>query len=400
MKAIEAIKPPVNQAPSGVRGCQKETFLKSRRLIRAGADGNSSSSPVPKIFLMTLFTEQRTAEYKANLSGYAFLVFAVTLILLYAGGFTTTIGAGMVFLDWPLSNGSLNPPGWTTDEAMLAEHSHRLLGMTVGSLSIGLAVWMYCRESRAWLRRLSYLVLGLVIFQGLLGGLRVLLVSVDLAQIHGILAQLFLCSVVSVAVGASRWWRAIPVRPENREAVGWQRQRRFGFGVCALLVAQLVIGAVMRHQGAGLAIPHFPMSTAAGGILPESWNWATTIHFSHRAMALLIAALLIPWALSVCRSAQASSAMKRLAVCALVLLCTQVALGAGIIWSLRQPVETTLHVLNGALLLSACWATTFAYCRPLIAGEQTWGRVGPEGAVSAVASMPAATLGEQPGEIS
>ena len=76
------------------------------------------------------------------LAGYCFLTLAVTLTLLYAGGFTTTIGAGMVFPDWPLSNGSLNPPGWTTDQAMMAEHGHRLLGATVGTLCIVLCFWM------------------------------------------------------------------------------------------------------------------------------------------------------------------------------------------------------------------------------------------------------------------
>lgn len=350
---------------------------------------------------MALFTQRRTVEYKANLAGYAFLVFAVTLILLYAGGFTTTIGAGMVFLDWPLSNGSLNPPGWTTDEAMLAEHGHRLLGMTVGSLSIGLVVWMHLREGRRWLRRLSWLVLGLVVFQGLLGGMRVLLVSVDLAQVHGVVAQIFLCVVVAVAAGSSRWWRHVPSRPATEEASGWRRRRRAGLAIGGLLIVQLVIGAVMRHQGAGLAIPYFPMSTADGDLFPVSWNWATILHFSHRAMAFVITIVLIPWAVSVIRSASASRAMKRFAVAALVLLATQVALGAGIIWSLRQPIETTLHVLNGALLLSTCWVTTFAYCRPLIAEERALGV--PAGERCPACPAPAAStspMGKQAKEIS
>jgi cytochrome c oxidase assembly protein subunit 15 len=318
---------------------------------------------------MALFQQERTAEVKVNLAGFTFMLFAVTLILLYAGGFTTTIGAGMVFLDWPLSNGSLNPPGWTADEAMLAEHSHRLLGMMTGTLSICLVIWMYRREARRWVRLLSYGVLGFVIFQGLLGGLRVLLVSVDLAKIHGITAQLFLCLIVAVAAASSRWWRNVPVALDGEDAGQWRVQRILGVVLCALLIAQLVIGAVMRHRGAGLAIPYFPFSTADGAWLPPTWNWATTIHFAHRAMAVVIGSVLVTWAIRILRLPTASTAMKRLAVAALILLVTQIALGAGIIWTLRKPIETTLHVLNGALLLSATWCATFTFFRPLFAEE-------------------------------
>lgn len=315
---------------------------------------------------MALFTQQRTAEYKVNLAGYTFLLFAVTLILLFAGGFTTTIGAGMVFLDWPLSNGSLNPPGWTADEAMRAEHSHRLLGFLTGSLSIGLVLWMHLREARAWLRGLSWAVLGLVVFQGLLGGMRVLFDNIDLAKVHGVTAQIFLCLLVAVAAATARWWYRLPEAVEGAEVGHWRRQRWIGVLLCVLIIVQLVIGAIMRHRGAGLAIPYFPFSTAEGNLLPASWNWATILHFAHRAMAVLIAAVLVPWAVVVLRAASVSSAMKRFAATALVLLVLQIALGAGIIWSLRAPIETTLHVLNGALLLSTCWVTTFAYMRPLL----------------------------------
>jgi len=303
---------------------------------------------------------QRTSDYKSNLAGYGFLVFSVALILLYAGGFTTTIGAGMVFEDWPLSNGSLNPEGWTTDQAMMAEHSHRLLGSTVGSLCIGLVIWMYRREGRAWLRRLSYLALGLVIFQGLLGGMRVLFVSGDLAMIHGVTAQLFLCTLVAVAVGSSRWWRNVPVALAKESEVRWLSQRRLGILVWGLLVGQLILGAVMRHRGAGMAIPYFPMSTAEGSLLPDFWNWAVTLHFAHRLMAVIVATALTIWVCRVFLSSEATTAMKRLGGIILCLVVIQIGLGAGIIWSIRKPFETTLHVLNGAILLSATFSLAFA----------------------------------------
>ncbi|HSH09101.1 MAG TPA: COX15/CtaA family protein, partial [Oceanipulchritudo sp.] len=173
----------------------------------------------------------RAQTHQQWLAGYCFLTLAVTLVLLYAGGFTTTIGAGMVFADWPLSNGSLNPPGWTTDQAMMAEHGHRLLGATVGTLCIILCVWMWRAEQRRWLRRLSYLALGMVIVQGLLGGARVLLVNVDLAKVHGVMAQIFLCTLTAVAVGSSAWWKRIQVPVDGESTGKWNWLRTMGLAV-------------------------------------------------------------------------------------------------------------------------------------------------------------------------
>lgn len=307
-----------------------------------------------------------TEPQRRWLAGFCFLTLAVTLVLLYAGGFTTTIGAGMVFPDWPLSNGSLNPPGWTTDQAMMAEHGHRLLGATVGSLCIVLCLWMWRVEERTWLRRLSYFALGLVIVQGLLGGARVLLVNIDLAKVHGVLAQVFLCTLTSVAVGSAAWWKRLPVPASDAAMKPWRTLRTLGLGVCLLTMVQLVLGAVMRHRGAGLAIPYFPHSSPDGGLLPISWNWATQLNFAHRAMALVLFVALTAWVFALVRSNLVSPVIKKLAIAAFVLINLQIVLGAGIIWSARAPVETTLHVLNGAIFLSISWAITFSFFKPTL----------------------------------
>lgn len=306
----------------------------------------------------------RTSTHKRYLAGYSFLTLAVTLVLLYAGGFTTTIGAGMVFPDWPLSNGSLNPPGWTTDQAMMAEHSHRLLGATVGTLCIILAVWMWRVEERRWLRIFSYAALGLVIFQGLLGGARVLMVNTDLAKVHGVTAQVFLGVLTAVAVGSSAWWRRIQVPSDPASMRTWLNFRRIGIGVCLLTMGQLVVGAILRHRGAGLSIPYFPHSSPDGGFLPLAWNWATQLNFAHRSIALVLFLLLSAWVIALVRSPLVNEAVKKLAIAAFIVINIQIALGAGIIWSARAPIETTLHVLNGAIFLSIGWAITFSFFKP------------------------------------
>ena len=81
----------------------------------------------------------RTADYKPALAWFAALGSAWVFVLVTLGALTTTIGAGMAFSDWPLSNGSVNPDGWLVNPDMFAEHSHRLSGMIMGFITIALA---------------------------------------------------------------------------------------------------------------------------------------------------------------------------------------------------------------------------------------------------------------------
>ena len=180
----------------------------------------------------------------------------------------------MAFADWPLSNGSVNPKGWLTNLSMFAEHSHRLSATVMGLLTGVLAVWLWRTESRSWLRKLGYFAFGLVVAQGVVGGLRVLLdripiASLDtslgrlIAMLHACLAQAFACTLIAVAVSCSRGWIANP-KPVGR------RLRRIGVVCCILLFVQLAIGAVVRHSFAGLAIPSFPWSTPRAASCPRT----------------------------------------------------------------------------------------------------------------------------------
>lgn len=301
----------------------------------------------------------RTAGYKPDLFLFAFAALVVTGLLLYAGGFTTSIGAGMAFLDWPLSNGSINPDGWLEDTAMRAEHSHRLLGATVGLLTSGLAFFLWRRESRAWLRRLGWTAVGLVIFQGVLGGLRVLLDHhhIDLidnsvgrvfAMVHATFAQLFLCALVAIAAGSSRSWIHAAGAGSPPAATG---ARRWAVAAVVLLFAQLIIAAVMRHSHAGLAIPWFPTSPS-GALLPAEWDFRVAIHFAHRAMALVLFIVLSTLALIVWRDPGSTPLLRRTAGWITGLLALQIMLGAAVVSSLRHPHVTTWHVLVGAATLA------------------------------------------------
>jgi len=287
---------------------------------------------------------QSLSPYRPVLAWFAAVGTGWVFVLVMLGAFTTSIGAGMVFQDWPLSNGSLNPAGWLQNIAMFAEHSHRLSAglMSVITLCLAAALW-HCEERR-WLRWLGWSALALVVLQAVVGGLRVLLnpvvvpaAATNLGQIfamlHACLAQSFICVLLAIAAALSRpWVEAAPIgsSPASR-GLRW-----LGVLCCGLLLAQLGIAAVMRHRFAGLAIPTFPL-TPEGGLLPVRWDFGVGINFAHRAMAVVLAVVLGFFVAAIWREPAALSGRKCLAALLGFLLAVQIALGASIIWTARNP---------------------------------------------------------------
>ncbi|MDQ8185107.1 COX15/CtaA family protein [Pelagicoccus sp. SDUM812002] len=292
-------------------------------------------------------------------------------LLLYAGGFTTTIRAGMAFLDWPLSNGSINPEGWLQDKDMAAEHSHRLLGMVMGLLSIFLCVLAHVRKASPSVRRMGNWLVIIVITQGLLGGLRVKLDALNLeidhnlyaqsfAVAHATLAQLFLCLLVAFVISTSRSWIE---RNAGFTSAPSPSLTTFGYVACGATVAQLIVGAIMRHAHAGLAIPTFPL-TPHDTLIPPVFNFAIGIHFAHRVGAVIVTVAIIAFCIRVWKDSASRKAMGKSAAGLLALLLVQVALGALVIWKVRNEHVTTLHMLNGAFTLALCWSMTYRSLKP------------------------------------
>lgn len=313
-----------------------------------------------------LSTSDRTSNHKPALALFAAFGAAWVFLLVTLGAFTTSIGAGMAFPDWPLSNGSLNPKGWLDNLAMFAEHSHRLSAGIMSTVTIILAVWLWRTESRRWLRRLAIFAVALVLAQALVGGLRVLfdhlqveMVNTSLgrlfAMLHACLAQLFACTLIAIAVSCTRGW--IKGGPSVGDGV-----RRAGVICCNLLFLQLAIAAVMRHSFAGLAIPTFPFSTPEGGLLPAIWSFPVTIHFAHRVMAAVLAGALLWFAVRIYLDRHASLGLRLGASALVTLLALQIFLGAKIIWTYRSAEMTTGHVLISAFTLAAAfWLTWVAH---------------------------------------
>src|SRR6266478_3907238 len=84
----------------------------------------------------------------------ALLVALATFILLGAGGLVTSHGVGMAVPDWPNTFGynMFFFPFSQWVGGVFYEHTHRLLASGVGLLTSILAIWLYGRSARPFLR--------------------------------------------------------------------------------------------------------------------------------------------------------------------------------------------------------------------------------------------------------
>ena len=293
---------------------------------------------------------------------YAALVSTATVFLLVAGGLVTSTGSGLAVPDWPTTYGwsMFTFPLRNMVGGIFYEHSHRLIASAVGFLTVVLAIWVWIEERRRWLRRLALVALGAVALQGLLGGITVLLFLPDAISIaHAGLAQIFFCLTVSLALFTSAGWLATP-----RE--GWIDDRRLRVAATvttALVYVQILIGATVRHTGAGLAIPDFPL--VFGGLLPPDWTTLIGWHYAHRAGAAVVTLAVLATVGHVLFHHRGRLELTRPAVALLVLVVGQIALGGFIIWSERDVAVNTAHVVTGALVLATALVLTLRSYRPL-----------------------------------
>jgi cytochrome c oxidase assembly protein subunit 15 len=284
-------------------------------------------------------------RYQAGLHRYALAVAGSTLLLLFVGGLVTSTGSGLSVPDWPLSFGQVFP---ALRGGVLFEHGHRMLATAVGLLTIGLAVWLHRCEPRPWLRRLGLAAVALVVLQGTLGGLTVLLrLPTAVSVAHAGMAELFFCLTTGISVFTSRGWIESP-----EPGLGPSTQGVAGLTLATVVVVygQILLGALVRHSGAGLAIPDFPL--AYGRLVPPLDSPLVALHFAHRVGALITTGFIAATVWRVLRVAGAAPALRRPALLLVVLVAWQVFLGALTVWSRKAVVPTTLHLASGALILA------------------------------------------------
>ncbi|MGH9536991.1 MAG: COX15/CtaA family protein [Terriglobales bacterium] len=273
-----------------------------------------------------------------NRAHHRFAVFTagVTFLLIIAGALVTSNDAGLSVPDWPTSFGSLYKIPHLVGGVRF-EHTHRMIAQFVGFLTIILAVWTWRSDRRRWMKYLGITALGLVIAQGVLGGLTVLFyLPPAISSAHAALAQTFFCVAVLIAIFTGRRW----VEEVPEVDLDQQRPSLFTLTLLSIFVlyVQLILGAMFRHHGLSWW-PHVVNSGTVAVVL--SWTAIRALSQYSRI-----------------------DAVRRPAITMLSLLIAQLCLGfvaflTRVAWGrdavqpeLPMVISTVAHVAVGALLLA------------------------------------------------
>jgi heme A synthase len=331
----------------------------------------------------------------------------LTLVLIAVGGLVTNTDSGLACPDWPMCFGTPFPQ---MAGGVLMEHGHRYIATAVGILTTLLAVGTLWRRRQAALAvpllafsalllgaafkagtvqyatsqvpalwaaltiagfagcavtvarargagRLAAIALLLVMAQGLLGGLTVIYrLPVTVLVLHLGTSMLFLGVVLALA------WRLHASAPAARPrgpAVESESEgalppgsRALLFSTTAAVYLQIVLGATVRHTGAGLVCTDLPL--CRGALWPGGVHPAVHLHMAHRAFALVVGALAVALAVQVSRAAGPRRLVRALALSLPALVAVQIVLGILTIWTLKEIVPVTAHLLFGALIFADC----------------------------------------------
>jgi heme a synthase len=252
------------------------------------------------------------------------------------------------------------------------EHTHRLWASVVGLMTTILALWLWFKDSRRWMKWVGVVAFLLVVAQGVLGGLRVVLDRDNLGSIHGVVGQTFFVLMCSIALFTSNFWRTISEQKRNVSGA----LRTLFLVTTILIFCQLILGATMRGQHAGLSITTFP--SAYGKIWPDTspdaiarYNaqrmeiihanditaFQVILQMVHRIFALAILICVIACAVQVWRLLGARDALAKHAFFWLGLIIVQIGLGVATILTNKAADVATAHLLVGALSLvtGALW---------------------------------------------
>ena len=303
------------------------------------------------------------------------------LVLIFAGALVKSHEVGLSVPDWPTTYGyqMFQFPFSDMVGGIFYEHGHRMIATMVGFMTLILSIIVYLSDNELWLKKLTFFALGLVIIQGLFGGLTVLLyLPAYISIIHAILAQTFFVLIIYISFSLSK---KDALKLDNLSNVSDLKTP--AYFVAISIYIQLILGAIMRHTESGLAIPDFPLS---GGYIIPPFNqsmietiqsmhfdagiqfvelYQIIIHYFHRLGAFIVTLSIGYFSYKVAQLKLSFSIVHKLTLSIILFLLIQIFLGAMTIWTVKNPLITSFHVLNGAIILGIS-ALIVIHVRPLI----------------------------------
>jgi heme A synthase len=280
-----------------------------------------------------------------RLQGVAIAASATTFVLIAVGALVRATGSGLGCTGWP----KCTPDRWLPplEYHAIIEYTHRMTAFVdvvlVGVLAV--VAWRrYRPEPRV--ARPAIAAVVLVVFQAVLGGIVVkgelgaLLVTAHFMTAMVLAGTLVVATVAAFSLDRTK----TAIRSmDGLSRIAWLT----ALGVFALLG----VGAYVRGEGAGLAFHDWPLMD--GRAVPNLSSLHPALHFTHRALALLVFVATAVFAATAWRARARRPAVARLAVVAAALFAAQILVGAAIVWSRLAPAAVTAHVAVGGLLWGA-----------------------------------------------
>jgi heme a synthase len=275
------------------------------------------------------------SSYNPGVHRFSVFVVCWTVLLFVAGALVTSKDAALSVTDWPTSHGTLVPPLSTLQGGDVFEFSHRAIAGGLGILVLVLAVLLWVKESRLWLRWLGFVAVLGVAVQAILGGQVVLrLLHYWLPVIHACFAQIVFGAVLGIAVFTSKWW--VSERPQLEDS-GSPSIHALTMLNSGIIYLQVILGAGFRHKD----IPIWP----------------------HMAGAMLVLGMVMWTAVALRKRFPQSRELSRARILLHAIFGVQFLLGLAAYWSRLTTVEapqpmpvmvtlTVIHTVVGAVLFA------------------------------------------------
>jgi cytochrome c oxidase assembly protein subunit 15 len=321
---------------------------------------------------------------------FATFVAAVTFVLILAGGLVTTTGAGLAVRDWPTTQGhSVLAFPWTGWVGLVAyQQAHRLAALATGALAAVLTAWIWRAERRRWVKGVAAFGCSAIVLQAIVGGMTVLLrLPALVSTLHAALANLFFATTTTLALVTSAGWLSGYLRgarpasaggepdPEVASANAVARDRllrRLAIWTAVAVYVEILLGAGMRHAGAGLAIPDYPL--AFGRLVPpaDRMTAGVALHFLHRFWALVATLSVVLTAARIWAAHPSRHELVRPSAAVVALVIGEIALGGVAMLAGRNTgIEISL-IGVGALILAGTVVIALRSYRPLLADDVGW----------------------------
>jgi protoheme IX farnesyltransferase len=294
-----------------------------------------------------------------------------TFVLIIWGAVVHNTESSLACPDWPLCYNNLFPK---MEGAILIEHGHRLLATLVGFLTIGLT-WFSSldrKKSVEHLRLFKFcgLALFLVIAQGGLGGITVIYRLPTIASTsHLGLSLVFFLTLIfinhlasSKAITGKERFNNTTNETQKYIANNWKPVIRHGvlLAIC-LLYLQILLGAFMRHAGAGATCGLGPENSLLCMDFEKSalTLWPSMaqaqLHMIHRIFAVVVFMVVSFYSISARNFFKGISSIRLMGLLPFIFISLQVLLGIASIFFRLSVLPTTLHLAGAALSIGTLW---------------------------------------------